>query len=68
VIRGERCVCWWTLMDGFRDYYNFLRPHMGIEGLTPPDAAGIALELCRNRIKDLKKQSNAKIPFALSSF
>jgi len=55
-------------MDGFRDYYNFLRPHMGIEGQTPPDAAGIALELCRNRIKDLKKQSNAKIPFALSSF
>ena len=46
-----------TLMDGFRDYYNFLRPHMGIEGQTPVEAAGIDLELGRNRMKNLIKRS-----------
>jgi len=46
-----------TLMDGFRDYYNFLRPHMGIEGQTPAEAAGIDLELGRNRMKNLIRQS-----------
>lgn len=28
-------------MDGFRDHSNFLRPHIGIEGRTPAEAAGI---------------------------
>jgi putative transposase len=46
------------LMSGFRDYYNFLRPHMGIEDKTPAEAAGINLELGRMRIKNLIKQAN----------
>jgi putative transposase len=46
-----------VLMDGFRDYYNFIRPHQGIEGQTPAEAAGIDLELGRNRYKNLIRQS-----------
>ena len=49
-----------TLMDGFRMYYNFLRPHMGLEGNTPAEAAGIDLELGRNRIKNLIRQSTTR--------
>jgi hypothetical protein len=55
-------------MKGFRDYYNFLRPHIGIEGQTPAEAASIDQELRRDKIKNLIKQSSAKIPSALSSF
>jgi putative transposase len=48
------------LMSGFRDYYNFLRPHMGIEDKTPAEKAGIDLELGRKRIKNLIKQSTTR--------
>ncbi len=44
-------------MDGFRNYYNFLRPHMGIENDTPAHMAGLNLELGRNKIQNLIKQS-----------
>ena len=33
-----------VLMDGFRNYYNFLRPHMGIDGKIPSEEAGITIE------------------------
>lgn len=46
-----------VLMSGFRDYYNFLRPHMGIDNNTPANEAGIDLELGRKRVKNLIKQS-----------
>ena len=49
-----------TLMSGFRDYYNFLRPHMGIEGKTPAERAGIDLELGGMRLKNLIKQSTTR--------
>lgn len=29
------------LLDGMRGHYNHVRPHKGIEGLTPGEAAGI---------------------------
>ncbi len=38
-----------VLMDGLKNYYNFLRPHMGIENETPAERASINLELGRNR-------------------
>ena len=44
-------------MDGFRNYYNVLRPHMGIDNCTPAEMAGLNLELGRNKIKNLIKQS-----------
>ena len=45
------------LMDGFRNYYNILRPHMGIDNSTPAEKAGLNLELGRNKIQNLIKQS-----------
>jgi len=38
-----------VLMDGLKAYYNFLRPHMGLENETPAERAGINIELGRNR-------------------
>lgn len=37
------------LLDGNRLYYNFLRPHVGLGGLTPAENAGIDLGLVGNR-------------------
>lgn len=45
------------LMSGFRDYYNFIRGHMALNGMTPAEMANINLELGRNRWKNLIKQS-----------
>lgn len=38
-----------ALMDGLKNYYNFLRPHMGLENETPAKEAKLDLELGRNR-------------------
>ena len=45
------------LMDGFITYYNFIRKHQGINGLTPSQMANIDLKLDRNRWLDLLKRS-----------
>ncbi len=34
-----------TIMDGQRIYYNFIRPHMALNGKTPAQKAGIDLRL-----------------------
>lgn len=47
-------------MDGLKDYYNFLRPHMGIENETPAQRANINLELGRNRWKSIIRKSLIK--------
>jgi len=31
-------------MDGLQIYYNFLRPHMALDGKTPSEACGITIE------------------------
>lgn len=46
-----------VLMNGFRNYYNDLRPHMGIDNQTPAEMAGLNLELGRSKVKNLIKQS-----------
>jgi transposase InsO family protein len=33
-----------TMMDGLRIYYNFLRPHMALEGRTPAEKAKASTE------------------------
>jgi len=33
------------LMNGFRAYYNFIRPHMGLNGKTPAEESGLNLGL-----------------------
>jgi len=38
-----------ALMEGLKNYYNFLRPHMGIENEIPAQKAGLDLELGRNK-------------------
>jgi transposase-like protein len=49
-----------VLMDGLKNYYNFLRPNMGIENVTPAEKANINLELGRNRWKSIIRKSMIK--------
>ena len=45
------------LLDGNRLFYNFIRPHMGLDGLTPAQKAGIDLGLEGNRWDSLIRQA-----------
>jgi len=38
-----------TFNDGFKAFYNHIRPHMALKGNTPAQAAGIDSKLGRNR-------------------
>lgn len=42
-----------TIVDGMRIYYNFIRPHMALNGKTPAEKAGIAKHAC-TRFRTLK--------------
>jgi transposase-like protein len=44
-------------IEAFKIWYNFLRPHMSLGGLTPAERAGIQLGLGENRWEDLIKQA-----------
>jgi transposase-like protein len=44
-------------MQGYRLYYNFIRPHMALDGQTPAQAAALDLELGRNKWKSMIAQS-----------
>lgn len=39
--------------DGFKAYYNFIRPHQALNGKTPAEVAGLDLKLGKNRWKDV---------------
>lgn len=48
------------LMEGFRTYYNFIRPHMSLDGQTPAEASGLDLKLGENKwLSLIKKASKA---------
>jgi len=32
------------IIEGYRIYHNYVRPHMALEGKTPADMAGIKIE------------------------
>lgn len=44
------------IIDGLRIYYNYIRPHMGLNGKTPAEEAGL-MELNGNRWLELIKQA-----------
>ncbi len=44
-------------MQGYRLYYNFIRPHTALDGQTPAQAAQLDLELGQNRWKSMITQS-----------
>ena len=46
--------------DGFRLYYNYIKPHSTFNGLTPSEVAGIKLNLRENRWLDLLRLSLEK--------
>jgi len=45
------------LRDGQMLYYNFIRPHMTLEGKTPAQKAGINVNLGQNKWMELLKQA-----------
>jgi len=49
-----------TIIDGFRIYYNFIRPHMALNGKTPAQEAKIGLGLDNNKWLTLITESLTK--------
>ena len=50
-----------TIIDGFRIYYNFIRPHMALSGKTPAKKANLKLQLKENKWLSLIKKSTDEI-------
>jgi len=49
-----------TMMDGMRIYYNFIRPHMALNGKTPAQKAKIDNDLSQNWLALIKKATSQK--------
>lgn len=49
-----------TMMDGMRIYYNFIRPHMALDGKTPAEKSGIT-RLQQNKWLNPIKKSTKQI-------
>jgi len=47
------------MTSAFRNYYNFIKPHNSIDGLTPAQLAGIGVENSENKWDELLKRSLA---------
>jgi hypothetical protein len=45
-------------LDGQRVYYNHIRPHQGLNGKTPAQAAGLELNLGENKWESLIKKAS----------
>jgi putative transposase len=50
-----------TMIEGYRAYYNFIRPHQALNGKTPAEMANIDLELGRNKWMGLIKTAKSTI-------
>jgi len=52
-----------TMMDGMQIYYNFIRPHMALDGKTPAQKARIISDSESENWRSLiKKATKAKTP------
>jgi hypothetical protein len=49
-----------TYIEGHRIFYNYIRPHMSLNGKTPAEQAGIKQGLGSNRWLDLIKKASQK--------
>ena len=49
------------IINGHMIYYNFVRPHIGLDGRTPAEEAKIDLNLCNNKWLNLLRK-NFRIP------
>ena len=47
------------MVDAIKLNYNFARPHMALNGLTPAEAAGLDLNLRGNKWKELIRRASA---------
>lgn len=45
------------MTSAFRNYYNFIKPHNSINGLTPAQMVGIGVEDSHNKWEELIKRS-----------
>jgi len=50
-----------SIIDGQRLYYNYMRPHMALDGKTPAEAAGINLDLGANKWEAIIKKASRAI-------
>jgi hypothetical protein len=46
------------IIEGQRMYYNHIRPHQGLNGKTPAQAAGLELDLGTNKWESLIKKAS----------
>lgn len=51
-----------TFADGFRTYYNYIRPHQALDGMTPAEMAGFPVDLTGNRWLKMIEASISKSP------
>jgi len=49
-----------TMIEGYRAYYNFIRPHQALKGKTPAEIANIDLDLGTNKWKTLIRKATLK--------
>ncbi|MEE8358372.1 MAG: integrase core domain-containing protein [Candidatus Hydrothermarchaeales archaeon] len=52
-----------NMLDAHRVYYNFVRPHMALDGKTPSEMAGIDLKLGNDKWLGLIKKSLDTPPY-----
>jgi transposase-like protein len=45
------------MTNAFRNYYNFIKPHNSLDGMTPAQACGIGVEESENKWDELLKRS-----------
>ncbi len=46
--------------DGFKVYYNYIRPHQALKGKTPAEVAGVDLKLGKNKWKKMIQVSTSE--------